>query len=87
MGSNNSIRITAIMLNGGWNDRKFKYIKFLITRDYKLKKDRYILFHNKAEAEDFIRELDQILMEHWDDPIVHPFNGKAIVSWNDEYLE
>ena len=59
----------------------------MTTRDYKLKNDRYILFQNKAEAEDFIRELDQILMEHWGDPIVHPFNGKAIVPWNDEYLK
>lgn len=59
----------------------------MITRDYKLKKDRYIIFQNKAEAEDFIRELDQILMEHWGDPIAHPFNEKVIVPWNDEYLK
>ncbi|TCB47050.1 hypothetical protein E0H80_16425 [Acinetobacter sp. ANC 4779] len=52
-----------------------------------MKKDRYILFQNKTEAEDFIRELDQILIEHWGDAIVHPFNGKAIVPWNDEHLK
>lgn len=24
--------------------------------------------------------------EHWDDPSVHPDDGRALVSWNDEYL-
>ena len=52
-----------------------------------LKKDRYILFPSKAEANDFIREIDSIMTSHWGDPIVNPYTGMAIVPWNDEHLK
>jgi hypothetical protein len=52
-----------------------------------LKKDRYILLANKDEALGLIKEVDEILSEQWAEPIVHPFSGKALVPWNDEYLK
>ena len=52
-----------------------------------LKKDRYILLANKDEASELIQEIDEILAEHWAEPIVHPFSGKALVPWNDDYLK
>ena len=52
-----------------------------------MKKDKYILFENKLDAQQFINEIDKFIKQHWADPIVQPFNGKAIVPWNNEYLE
>lgn len=52
-----------------------------------MKKDRYVVFDNKMDAKEFIRDIDQIIGEHWADPLVNPFNGKAIVPWNDDYLK
>lgn len=52
-----------------------------------MKVDRYILFATKDEAAKFIWEIDSVMAEHWADPIVHPFTGKAIVPWDDNYLK
>jgi hypothetical protein len=52
-----------------------------------LKTDCYILLANKDEASGLIKEIDKILSEHWAEPIVHPFSGKTLVPWNDDYLK
>lgn len=47
----------------------------------------YVVFKNALDAEEFIREIDNIINSHWDDPKIHPFDGRALVSWNKEYLK
>lgn len=52
-----------------------------------MKMDHYILLSDKDKAIELIQEIDEILGEHWADPIVHPFSGKALVPWNHDYLK
>lgn len=45
------------------------------------------MFLNESEANAFIQLLDDARGEHWADPAVNLFDGRAIVPWNDEYLK
>jgi hypothetical protein len=51
-----------------------------------VRKDRYIVFANLSEAEQFVETLDAQIGEHWADPIPHPFDDRAALPWNDKYL-
>lgn len=53
-----------------------------------MKIHRYILFHNESESRAFVdrilraRESDDWAVE----PIVNPFDGRALIPWNDNFL-
>lgn len=48
---------------------------------------RYILLANEPQATDLIRQIDESRgSDHWGEPNVNPFDGRALVPWNDEYL-
>jgi hypothetical protein len=52
-----------------------------------MKIHRYILFNSADEARALVYRLDQARGgDHWADPNVNPFDGRALVPWNDEYL-
>jgi hypothetical protein len=48
---------------------------------------RYVIFENSDEANALIYRLDQALGgDHWADANLNPFDGRALVAWNDDYL-
>lgn len=52
-----------------------------------MKINRYILLDNQLEAHTLINQIDHAReSEHWAEPIINPFDGRALVPWNDEYL-
>lgn len=46
-----------------------------------------VVFNTKAEADSFIKEIEKVIGESWGNALRHPFNQKAVVPWNDEYLK
>jgi|26BtaG_2_1085354.scaffolds.fasta_scaffold01687_3 hypothetical protein len=49
--------------------------------------NRYILVDDECKARALIELIDKELeSEHWSEPIINPFNGKALIPWNDKYL-
>lgn len=52
-----------------------------------MKIHRYILLSNENDARALIGQIDQAHgSDHWADPNVNPFDGRALVPWNDQYL-
>lgn len=52
-----------------------------------MKINRYIMLDNKLEGKALIDRIDQARgSEHWAEPIINPFDGRALVPWNDDYL-
>lgn len=52
-----------------------------------MKINRYILLENKFEGNALIDRIDQARgADHWAEPIINPFDARALVPWNDEYL-
>lgn len=52
-----------------------------------MKINRYILIDNEYESNALIDRIDQARgSDHWAEPIINPFDGRALVPWNDEYL-
>lgn len=52
-----------------------------------MKIDRYIQMPSEADARVLIDRIDQARgADHWAEPNVNPFDGRALVPWNDEYL-
>ena len=52
-----------------------------------MKIHRYILLRHKSEGCALIERIDQARgSDHWAEPNINPFDGRALVPWNDEYL-
>lgn len=52
-----------------------------------MKIDRYLVLPSESDARALIERVDQARGEdHWSEPNINPFDGRAIVPWNDEYL-
>lgn len=52
-----------------------------------MKIHRYLVLPNESDARALVERLDQARgSDHWAEPNVNPFDGRAIVPWNDEYL-
>ena len=48
---------------------------------------RYVLLQSESEAHSLIEKIDQGRgTDHWAEPNINPFDGRALVPWNDEYL-
>jgi len=52
-----------------------------------MKIHRYILLRSESEGRALIERIDQARgTDHWAEPNINPFDGRALVPWNDEYL-
>jgi len=52
-----------------------------------MKIHRYILLLNESEGRALIDRIDHARgSDHWAEPNINPFDGRALVPWNDEYL-
>lgn len=52
-----------------------------------MKIHRYILFKNEHHARHLIDKVDQARgSDHWAEPNINPFDGRALVPWNNDYL-
>lgn len=53
-----------------------------------MKADRYLLFECVADAQRFVDRLDEERksLDRWAHPNINPFDGRAVIPWNDEYL-
>jgi hypothetical protein len=48
---------------------------------------QYVLLQSESEARSLIERIDQARgADHWAEPNINPFDGRALVPWNDEYL-
>jgi hypothetical protein len=52
-----------------------------------MKVHRYILLPNAHDAHNLIDKIDQARgSDHWGEPNINPFDERALVPWNDDYL-
>lgn len=52
-----------------------------------MKIHRYIVLWSATEGRALIDRIDQARgADHWAEPNINPFDGRALVPWNDEYL-